>query len=101
LCEEYFVVILPVALTNSTTAKQQLESSTKCSTAKHHTVRAVLIFTGLGEHYFATLPSLQKKKRKSKNAHNILVWKSEGKRPLGRPVHTWDDNIKMDLRKIW
>jgi hypothetical protein len=24
----------------------------------------------------------------------------EGKRPLGRPRHTWMDNIKMDLREI-
>jgi hypothetical protein len=29
-----------------------------------------------------------------------LVWKPEGKRPLGRPWHKWDDNIKMDLREI-
>ena len=26
------------------------------------------------------------------------VGKPEGKRPLGRPRHRWDDNIKMDLR---
>jgi hypothetical protein len=25
------------------------------------------------------------------------VGKPEGKRPLGRPRHRWDDNIKMDL----
>jgi hypothetical protein len=24
----------------------------------------------------------------------------EGKRPLGRPRHRWEDNIKMDLREI-
>ena len=23
--------------------------------------------------------------------------KPEGKRPLGRPIHRWEDNIKMDL----
>jgi len=27
----------------------------------------------------------------------ILVGKPEGKRPLGRPRHRWEDNIKMDL----
>jgi hypothetical protein len=32
------------------------------------------------------------------NAHKILIWKPEGKRPVGRPRHRWDDNIKMDLR---
>jgi hypothetical protein len=31
------------------------------------------------------------------NAYRILVGKPEGKRPLGRPKHRWD-NIKMDLR---
>jgi hypothetical protein len=26
--------------------------------------------------------------------------KREGKRPLGRPSRSWEDNIRMDLRKI-
>jgi len=26
--------------------------------------------------------------------------KSEGKRPLGRPTHRWEDNIKMDLQEV-
>ena len=29
--------------------------------------------------------------------HKVLVGKTEGKRPLGRPRRRWDDNIKMDL----
>jgi hypothetical protein len=29
-----------------------------------------------------------------------LVGKSEGKRPLGRPVCKWEDNITMDVREI-
>jgi hypothetical protein len=33
-----------------------------------------------------------------KNAYRILEGKLVGKRPLGRPRHTWMDNIKMDLR---
>jgi hypothetical protein len=28
------------------------------------------------------------------------VGKPEGKRPLGRPIRMWVDNIKMDLRDI-
>jgi hypothetical protein len=28
------------------------------------------------------------------------VGKPEGKRPLGRPKHMWEDNIKLDLREI-
>jgi hypothetical protein len=27
------------------------------------------------------------------------VGKPEGKRPLGRPRHRWEDNIKMNLRE--
>jgi len=27
-------------------------------------------------------------------------WRSEGKRPLGRPRHKWEDNIKLDLREV-
>jgi hypothetical protein len=32
--------------------------------------------------------------------YEVLVWRSEGKKPLGRPRRRWDDNIKMELRKI-
>jgi hypothetical protein len=28
------------------------------------------------------------------------VRKPEGRRPLGRPRHRWEDNIKMDLREV-
>ena len=30
----------------------------------------------------------------------ILVGKPEGKRPLGRPRRTWEDNIKMDFKEV-
>jgi len=30
----------------------------------------------------------------------VLVGKPEGKRPLGRPRHRWEDNIKMDLQEM-
>ena len=32
--------------------------------------------------------------------HGILMWKNEGKRPLGRPRRRWEDNIKMDLQEV-
>jgi hypothetical protein len=35
-----------------------------------------------------------------RNAYRILVGKSEGKRPRGRPRRRWMDNIKMDLKEI-
>jgi hypothetical protein len=35
-----------------------------------------------------------------RDVYRVLVWKPEGKRPLGRPRRRWDDNIKMDLQKV-
>jgi hypothetical protein len=32
--------------------------------------------------------------------YRILVGKPEGKRPLGRPICRWEDNIKMDLQEV-
>jgi hypothetical protein len=32
--------------------------------------------------------------------NTILVGKSEGNRPLGRPRRRWVNNIKMDLREL-
>jgi hypothetical protein len=34
------------------------------------------------------------------NAYRILVRKPEGKRPLGRCRHTWEDIIIIDLRDL-
>jgi hypothetical protein len=35
-----------------------------------------------------------------RGAYNILVGRTEERRPLGRPRRRWEDNIKMDLREI-
>jgi hypothetical protein len=32
--------------------------------------------------------------------YRVLVGKPEGKRPLGRPRHRWEDNIKMYLQEV-
>jgi hypothetical protein len=32
-----------------------------------------------------------------RTAYRLLVEKSEGKRPLGRPIHSCVNNIKMDV----
>jgi hypothetical protein len=37
---------------------------------------------------------------KKRNAYRILVGKPEGKSPLGRPRHRWEDNIRIDPREI-
>jgi hypothetical protein len=35
-----------------------------------------------------------------RGVNRVLVGRPEGKRPLGRPRRRWEDNIKMNLRKI-
>jgi hypothetical protein len=35
-----------------------------------------------------------------RGACRILVGKPEGRRPLGRPRHRWEENIKMDLQEV-
>jgi hypothetical protein len=35
-----------------------------------------------------------------RKVYKVLVGKSEGKRPLGRPRRRWEDGIRMDLREI-
>jgi hypothetical protein len=35
-----------------------------------------------------------------RNAYRILMGKSEGKRPLGRPRRKWVNNIKLHLREM-
>ena len=35
-----------------------------------------------------------------RSAFKILTGKPTGKRPLGRPRHKWEDNIRMNLKKI-
>jgi hypothetical protein len=37
---------------------------------------------------------------KIRNSHHILIEKSEGKRPLGRPRHRREDNIKAEFTYI-
>ena len=37
---------------------------------------------------------------KARGVHRVLVGKPEGKRPLGRPRHRWEDNIKMDIQEV-
>ena len=35
-----------------------------------------------------------------RGVYTVLVGKPEGKRPLGKPGHRWQDNIKIDLREM-
>jgi hypothetical protein len=33
-------------------------------------------------------------------AYRVSVRKPEGRRPLGRPRHRWEDNIKIDFGEV-
>jgi hypothetical protein len=35
-----------------------------------------------------------------RGVYRVLVGKSEGKIPLGRPRRRWEDNIRMDLQEV-
>jgi hypothetical protein len=35
-----------------------------------------------------------------RNVYKVLVGKPEGRRPLGRPRHRWEDGVRMDIREI-
>jgi hypothetical protein len=35
-----------------------------------------------------------------RNSYKRWVGKPEGKRPLGRPMCRWEDNMRIDLREI-
>jgi len=35
-----------------------------------------------------------------RGVYRVLVGIPENKRPLGRPRHRWEDNIKMDLQEV-
>ena len=37
---------------------------------------------------------------KSRNVYSVLVGKPDGKRPLIRPRHRWENYIKMDLQEV-
>jgi hypothetical protein len=35
-----------------------------------------------------------------RGVYRVLVGKPEGRRPLGRPRHRWEDNIRMDFQEM-
>ena len=35
-----------------------------------------------------------------RSVYRVLIGKTEGKKPLGRPRRRWEDNIKMDLQEV-
>jgi hypothetical protein len=39
-------------------------------------------------------------KGEKRNVYRLVVGKPEATRPLGRPKHRWEGNIKIDLTEI-
>jgi hypothetical protein len=39
--------------------------------------------------------------REGRGVYRVLIGRPEGKRPLERRSRRWEDNINMDLSKIW
>ena len=37
---------------------------------------------------------------RQRDTYKVLVRRPEGKRPLGRPKHRWDNNIEMDSAEV-
>jgi hypothetical protein len=35
-----------------------------------------------------------------RGSYRVLVGKPERKRPLGRPMHRWEDNINIELQEV-
>ena len=35
-----------------------------------------------------------------RDVYRVLVGTTDGKRPLGRPRHRWEDNMKMDVQEV-
>jgi hypothetical protein len=35
-----------------------------------------------------------------RGVYRVLVTKTEGKRPVGRPRRRWENNIKMDIQEV-
>ena len=38
--------------------------------------------------------------RERRGVKKVLLETPEGKRPLGIPLHRWEDNIKMDFQEV-
>ena len=55
----------------------------------HQVLSAMLMSTDVSQVGVALFPSF-----------NIFYQVLGGKRPLGRPRHSWEDNIRMDLEEI-
>jgi hypothetical protein len=49
---------------------------------------------------FYAFPSFANKYKIVPHAYKIFVRKPEGKRPLRRPRHRWEDNVRLNLREV-
>jgi hypothetical protein len=52
----------------------------------------------MNKHRISLGPNVARK-RDGRGVYKVYVGKPERKRPLGRPRHGWEDNIKMDFQE--
>jgi hypothetical protein len=70
---------LGMTLTDQNSIQEEIKSRLKLGNTCYHSVQNLL---------------------SSRLLSRVLVGKPEGKTPLGRPRHRWEDNIKMDLQEV-
>jgi hypothetical protein len=58
----------------------------------------MLVWINWGQCY---LPELVARIVEMRTEDIVLVRNPKGKRPLRKPRHRWEDNIKLDLRETW
>jgi hypothetical protein len=51
-------------------------------------------------HIFGLVPVDVARKGERRGVYKVLAGKPEGKRPMGRPRHRWEDNFRMDLQEV-
>ena len=62
----------------------------------HHSSNVVMVFKSRRLRWKGNIARLEE----GSSAFKILTSKPTGKRPLGRPRLTWEDNIRMNLKEI-
>jgi hypothetical protein len=59
-----------------------------------------LLTAGTDTHFTTELTHLHPRMGERRDVYGVLVGKSVGGEPLGRPRRRWEDNTKMDLREM-
>ena len=78
-----------------------LQHSAVCLHSNHRSFKRNFCFPSLSHVFFNVFFRCNVARvGERRGVHRILVVKSEGKRPLGRPALRWGDNINMGLQEV-